>query len=142
MSPDLLPPRACGALVRDGRILMVHHVEGERTYWTLPGGGIEPGETPEQAAVREVFEETGIAVRALRAIPGDPAYGGRPETIVLVEDLDPVAVATLGHDPEEAHLPEDQRMLADVGWHNLTDMANDGHVRYVIAALARPISAL
>lgn len=30
-------------------------------FWLLPGGGVKPGETYEQAAVREVFEETGIS---------------------------------------------------------------------------------
>ncbi|WP_070018114.1 NUDIX hydrolase [Streptomyces nanshensis] len=45
-----------------GRVLMVY--ERERECWELPGGGIEPGETPRQAAVRELWEETGQQLRA------------------------------------------------------------------------------
>ena len=52
---------AAYAVITDdaGRILLAHWNEGGRSGWTLPGGGLDPGEDPERAAVREVFEETG-----------------------------------------------------------------------------------
>lgn len=47
-------------LWHENRVLMVF--ERERECWELPGGGIETGETPRAAAVREVREETGQRV--------------------------------------------------------------------------------
>ncbi len=47
----------------DDRVLMVrgHDVDQpERSWWFTVGGGIDPGETAHEAAVRELFEETGI----------------------------------------------------------------------------------
>lgn len=51
---------AGGLVVKDGKVLMVRveNLQGERV-WTFPKGHLDPGETAEQAAVREVLEETG-----------------------------------------------------------------------------------
>lgn len=54
--------RAVLLIVADKRLLLVHRRRGGQDYHVLPGGGIEPGETPEVAAVREALEETGLVV--------------------------------------------------------------------------------
>lgn len=52
---------AATVIVRDGRVLLVHHTYGELN-WELPGGGADPGESAEQAALREALEEVGVAL--------------------------------------------------------------------------------
>lgn len=44
--------------IRDGEVLLTRFTRSGR--WTLPGGGIDHGEDPRDAVVREVFEETGL----------------------------------------------------------------------------------
>jgi ADP-ribose pyrophosphatase YjhB (NUDIX family) len=53
-----------GAVFRDGKILLVK--EKIDSGWTLPGGWADPGQSPSEAAAREVFEEAGFEVRVVK----------------------------------------------------------------------------
>lgn len=55
---------AAYAVITDnqGRMLLPHWSEYSESGWTMPGGGLDPGEDPADAAVREVLEETGYHV--------------------------------------------------------------------------------
>jgi 8-oxo-dGTP diphosphatase len=75
--------RAAGGVVcdEDGRVAVVYRPKYED--WTFPKGKLEPGETEEQAAVREVHEETGLEVELVREL-GFVSYTdpkGRPKTV-------------------------------------------------------------
>jgi ADP-ribose pyrophosphatase YjhB (NUDIX family) len=64
------------AIFRDSRVLIVRRGRAPaRGLYTLPGGGVELGETLEQAVVREVREETGLAVTPLALVGFREAIG-------------------------------------------------------------------
>ncbi len=55
-----------GAVFHDGQVLMVR--ESTDGGWTFPGGWADVGEEPHRAAEREVFEESGLRVRAVQLV--------------------------------------------------------------------------
>ena len=83
-----------------GRVALLERRRAGETYWVVPGGGIEPGETPEEAARREVVEELGLDVTLDRLVArfedqayfvayvdGEPALAvGGPEVLRVAPD--------------------------------------------------------
>jgi 8-oxo-dGTP diphosphatase len=77
-----LLPRARIVLVDHGRVALIRRVRAGRTYYLFPGGGVEDGETPQEAARREAFEELGVEVE-LGPLVHEESFGG---TIFLYYD--------------------------------------------------------
>jgi 8-oxo-dGTP diphosphatase len=71
---------AGGVVVRDGRVLLVHRPRYDD--WTFPKGKLDPGESFEEAAVREVEEETGLRCTLGDELPSTRYdVGGRPKLV-------------------------------------------------------------
>jgi 8-oxo-dGTP diphosphatase len=81
---------AGGVLVRDGRVAVVHRPKYED--WSLPKGKLDPGESFEEAALREVQEETGIRGELVRELPSTSYRDSkdRPK-VVRYWEMTPVA---------------------------------------------------
>ncbi|MGW7357893.1 (deoxy)nucleoside triphosphate pyrophosphohydrolase [Streptomyces sp. NPDC054802] len=62
-----------GAVYEEGRLLAARRSAPEELAgrWELPGGKLEPGESPEQALVRELREELGIETEPVERVPGE-----------------------------------------------------------------------
>ena len=108
----LLVP-SVGAIVHNeaGEILIQRTTEG--SLWSLPGGAIDPGETPSEAVVREVAEETGLIVRPTQviAVLGGKDYrytyanNDRVEYVITVFACTPIG-GTFGQTDEETEALE------------------------------------
>ena len=77
---------AYAVVERRGKLLLTHWRRGHLHGWTLPGGGLEPGEDPRDAVVREVLEETGLEARVGKLIGVDSRVMVREE---VPEGTDP-----------------------------------------------------
>ncbi|HEY9721094.1 MAG TPA: NUDIX hydrolase [Oscillatoriaceae cyanobacterium] len=67
-SKSLPRVRVAVVLAQEGKLLLVRHRKGEDTYWLLPGGGLDYGESLAECAARELREETGLEIAVERPI--------------------------------------------------------------------------
>ena len=110
-------PRAQCVVHRDARILMVKHRQDGQEWWCLPGGGVEPGETPEYAALRELEEECGVRGRSVRRL-SHHEYGDGDISVTFLVDIG-TQTPHMGSDPE---LGRDEQVLAEVAWLRLREI--------------------
>jgi len=111
--------RAQCLVTRDNKILMVKHRFDDDEWYCLPGGGIEPGETPEQAAIRELQEECCVTGKIIKKTGEwtDP-YDGAKNFYTYHIDIDE-QTPSLGNDPEFTESP----ILFEVRWMALHEIS-------------------
>ncbi len=111
MNEQRIRIRVGAVIVKHGEILLVKHEKDGRTYWLLPGGGQEFGETAAQALERELKEECGLNVKCGQLL--FMAESLPPDKHRQVMNLTFLAELVSG----EAHLAEkDSERLKGVAW--------------------------
>ena len=85
-------PGVYAVLPRDGAVLVTHQAEPNPEF-QLPGGGIDPGESPVQALHREVFEETGWRIGTPRKLGAFRRFTYMPEYDLWAEKVCHIYVA-------------------------------------------------
>lgn len=86
MQAKLILVVACALIDPDGRVLIAQRPAGGAMgeLWEFPGGKIEPGERPEEALIRELSEELGIAVKEPCLAPFSFASHAYPDFHLLM----------------------------------------------------------
>ncbi len=100
--PGKVRQEAGGVVLLQGRVVLHRTAKGNLNF---PKGAIEPGETPEQAAAREVLEETGLVADAIESLGTlELLYVPKPQAIrfFLMRATDAAGWAT--HDGRDAEL--------------------------------------
>ncbi|MEV8125362.1 NUDIX hydrolase [Streptomyces sp. NPDC085944] len=118
------PGIAAAIVVHEGRVLMVRRRVSEgQLSWQFPAGEVEPGETREDAAVRETQEETGLDVAAVKLL-GERVH---PKTLRLMSYT---ACEVMGG---TAHVADTEE-LAELAW-----VAHGEIPQYVPYGLFEPV---
>jgi 8-oxo-dGTP diphosphatase len=118
---ERIPNAASVALIDRDRVLLVQRARAPWLgLWSLPGGRLEAGETAEQCAVREIREELGLSIYALRPIMrmdlagskfllqvfATEAFEGEIVAADEISDHRWVKAGLLGSLPTTPHLPQ------------------------------------
>ena len=111
--------RSVAIVIRDRKILMERVFYFGREFFTVPGGGIEKGETPEEAAIRELKEECGLDGTIVKPLAVQYKDNGSAEYSFEVGISDDQEAIT-GYDPEET---SDNPPLKEVLWMNLNEIS-------------------
>lgn len=119
-------PASCLVVVdqRNRLLLVKRSVSPKKGFWCLPGGFMELGETPEQAALRELFEETGLLGKSAMLLGVTANSSPQYHTVMMVGYLvkNYKGILKAGDDASE---------VAYFGYGKLPAIAFESHIRFI-----------
>jgi ADP-ribose pyrophosphatase YjhB (NUDIX family) len=121
-------------VIRKNRILLVEHELFGRDFFNLPGGGIEEGETPEQAALRELSEECNVSGTVLRPLTVEYKPDMESKVYTFLVEIPDDAEPVKGLDPE---LSAQEQSIVAVKWMRLDEIAERDRAYLFGAGLMR-----
>ncbi len=105
--------RAQAIVIREGKVLMVKHRLSGREFYCLPGGGVEENETYEEAALRELLEESLVHGKIVRRLSTQFKPDNKGEVHTFLVEIDDSEVPGIGVDPE---LSAQEQSIIGVQW--------------------------
>lgn len=127
---------AAYAVITDGdRILLAHWRSPLRPAWTMPGGGIDPGEDPKDAAVREVFEETGFHVELDGILGTDSQVIAAKDRLHGDGPIQALRIVYRAHVVGGELRPEEDGSTDEAAWFRVSDVAGLTRVGLVDTAM-------
>jgi 8-oxo-dGTP diphosphatase len=131
-------PAAFGVLIRDGKAALVRVSKPGMTPWLdLPGGALDPGESDEQAMVREFGEETGLIVRAGRLITRADQYFRKTDD-EPVNNRSAIFDAELAGEDPKLKCEDDHELVWLEPGEAMRRLRHDSHAWAVLARLRSP----
>lgn len=118
-----------GAIIKNDHILLIRWRElaPDRTFWVIPGGGREPGESARDCVAREVREETNLEVLVGDKLLDERSHDGAQHTRTQTYHCHVISgVAEPGYEPEDPQ--PDGFGIVEVGWFDLCDERKWGNL--------------
>lgn len=126
--------RSQALVCRNRKILLVEHILNGRDFYNLPGGGIENGETPEEAALREMEEETNVKGEIIRPLAIEYKPDLESRIFTFLAEIPEDAVPSPGIDPE---LSAEEQSIIGVKWLSLDEISERDRAYLFGAGLMR-----
>ena len=127
--------RAGIVLIQNGKVALIERYRAGLHYYSFPGGGVDEGESPEQAAIREAMEELGIEVAIKQKVADVHLANKRRQFYFLVEQTGGEFGTGTGKEFDPSNLDNPQKGMYIPIWMTIQELPQ--HINIYPAEVAQ-----
>ena len=128
-------PRAAVILIENNAIALIERHRAGMHYFAFPGGGVEPGETTEQAAIREMCEETGLQTKVVK-LAAEVWHRGNQQFFYLVKSVGGIFGTGTGEEYSRPQVEYSQSGTYQPVWMPLDELLSQNVLPHSVAVMA------